>query len=70
MSEKSRTQDKPATEKPKRERKVDPVNAATKALKVYRAATAAETKVKAAVEKLTPEARTLFDAFVSALSKK
>lgn len=69
MSEKK---DKPATDKPKRERKVDPVNAATKALKAYRAATAAETKCKKAVELLGTgtEARTLFDTFVAALAPK
>ena len=63
---------KPANpDKPKRMRAADPVNAATKALKSYRKATAAETACKKAVEALgTGEARTLFDTFVAALAPK
>ena len=61
---------KPESDKPKttRTRKADPVNAATKALKAYRKATASEAACKAAVEKLDAESRALFDVFVKALA--
>lgn len=59
---------KPEATKTKRARKADPVTAATKALKAYRKATAAEGACKALVEKLDAESRALFDSFVKAIT--
>jgi hypothetical protein len=47
-----------------KDRKVDPVNAASKAFKLYRKATAAESKLKSELAALAPDARVLFDGFV------
>lgn len=48
----------------KKERKVDPVNAASKAFKLYRKASATEATLKVELAALSPEARGLFDGFV------